>query len=939
MKQNRQYKIPELLAPAGTPEAAVAAIAGGADAIYAGLPVFNARMMAENFTTDSFEEMFAMCRTYGVKLYVVVNTLVKDSELADAVRTLAYLDELQVDGVIIQDPGLIRMARTYFPGLKLQVSTQLTVYGVDGVLFFEDLGFNRVVMPREMSIAEAGKIRSMTDTEIKIFGHGALCYAYSGQCRFSSSLGNRSGNRGRCAQPCRKLYELQTEDGKNIKSGYLLSTRDLNTLQAIPQIAEAGIDSIKIEGRLKSPEYVYAVISAYREALDREAAKGKAVHTGADNKTVKGTNLSQTKTETAVQGYRNREELLKAVFSRGFTGGNLFGHDQRLTPDIGKKRGFYIGKTGKRKGAWLEIILNRGITLANGDGIAFGKEEKTGTNISGVFRAPENKARMNEGSGRIWIKPGLQDNRSIQEGEPVYRSLDHRLMKQLKTAASKLPEKKKGQLNLEVSIYEGAPVTGTVTVTMPGNRSTTVCQDADGQNTEFSCEFETDIIPQQARTRALTEEEVSMQLEKTGGTGYTPGRIDVFLGEDLFLPKSELNRIRTTAIETLEQQQVISSWKAEELAADNSPEQMEKGIALKESLQAALTEAAEIGKQEACSTQDTKKPPVLSVELQEDAEPLDYIDAGVDELILPIGRFSDRNGNCDQAESSDLAVSQEKISISRQTEEMLDTIGKLHQAGIRVLLTSELVVNTDRCQELHRHREELQKLLDAADGFLVKNYEMLKILSDFGYTSSPDRNCSRNSFQIETDDSMNLFNVETSRFFSEAGAASGMLSTELNGEEMAELARISAVAPVLNVYGKKLIMTSAYCVFDCPGRDCKNCRNEGRYILDQNGAKYSLRVKNRLNEIRETKPLLLTGEQARRVPAQKLRLVITDESPETVTRLLGYYRGSCPDDNLDDTTDYTSDHQGDSAPGSKSLNRELPAGLKPQPGSFLRGVL
>lgn len=797
MTNTNKNRLPELLAPAGTPQAAAAAIAGGADAIYAGLPAFNARMMAENFTRETFTETFELCREYGVKVYAVVNTLVKDGELADAMETLAYLNDLGIDGVIIQDPGLIRLARLVFPDLKLQVSTQLTVYGIDGVRFFEKLGFTRAVMPREMSIAEAGRIRARSDIEIKIFGHGALCYAYSGQCRFSSALGTRSGNRGRCAQPCRKKYELTTENGKLIKEGYLLSTRDLSTLPAIPEITGAGIDSIKIEGRLKSPEYVYAVTSAYREALDSQETGEKV---------------------------RSSEDLLKAVFSRGFTGGGLYGSEARLTPEIGKRRGFHIGKVGKTKGAFTELILKDGITLVNGDGIAFGKDEKIGTSVSGVYAKPEKGAKGSEGRGRVWIRAGIPE--WIRQGENVYRSLDHRLMKRLKSEASRLPERKSGRFDMSVIIQGGSPVAGTI--------------EAGGVRTEFK----TDIAAQPARTRALTGEEILTQLGKTGGTGWEAGEISISLGENLFLPKSELNRIRTTAIAALDKKSCI----IEQNATTSSKRAIDYNETIRSVSNEPVLRAA------------SQSEPVISVELPSAADAEAFIGCGAGELLIPAGR-------------------PEEWRRSAKTAQLL------RDNGMRVLLTTGLIVNTDTGDAIRASAEEFAALLDSADGFLVKNYELLEILKDLGRTG-------RDDFTIETDDSLNLFNTETARFFEEAGVSSGVLSTELSGFEQRELAQRSIVSPVLSVYGRKRLMTSAYCVFDCPDRDCANCVREGAYRLVQNGEIYPLRVAGGLNEIYDRQITLLDREQTEKIPAEKLRLTVTDETPEQIEDVVRYYRGS-----------------------------------------------
>lgn len=261
IKANKHH-LPEILAPAGNPEALRAAINGGADAVYLGMKTFSARRRAGNFSFEDLEEGLALAHTCGVKVYVVVNTLIKDSELEAVNNLLARLSETDVDGLILQDIGLIWLVRRFYPEFSLQLSTQASVYGLEGARFFDALGFDRVVLARETGIEEAAAMKDQLATEIKIFNHGALCYAYSGQCHLSSAIGARSGNRGGCAQPCRRRYRL-AKNGKTLKDGFLLSTKDLSTLSRTDELLAAGVDALKIEGRMKTPEYVYAVSKAY----------------------------------------------------------------------------------------------------------------------------------------------------------------------------------------------------------------------------------------------------------------------------------------------------------------------------------------------------------------------------------------------------------------------------------------------------------------------------------------------------------------------------------------------------------------------------------------------------------------------------------------------------------------------------------------------------
>ena len=258
-----QHKKPELLSPAGDMECFFAAVENGADAVYFGLKDFSARASADNFAIDDASKAIAYARKRSVKVYIAINTLIKTNELESVVDYLIALDELQPDALILQDMGLLYLIQSQFPHFQLHASTQMTIHNLAGVKRLERMGFKRVVLSRELSIDEIKNISQSTSMEVEVFVHGALCYSYSGLCFFSSMTGGRSGNRGRCAQPCRMYYKSQTREG-----GYLFSMKDLRVLPHINDLMGAGIRSFKIEGRMKSPEYVAVVTHTYRQAID-----------------------------------------------------------------------------------------------------------------------------------------------------------------------------------------------------------------------------------------------------------------------------------------------------------------------------------------------------------------------------------------------------------------------------------------------------------------------------------------------------------------------------------------------------------------------------------------------------------------------------------------------------------------------------------------------
>lgn len=264
-----RHNLPELLAPAGSLEAFFAAVEAGADAVYTGLKDFSARAKAKNFSLADVQSMTDYLHASNKRLYVTLNTLIKENELSHLIDTLAALESFGVDAVIIQDLAIWQLARQHFPGLELHASTQMTIHNAAGIKMLEQMGFTRAVLARELTLPEIKAIRSQTTLELEHFIHGALCFSFSGQCYFSSFLGGKSGNRGRCAQPCRRNYRQHQQQG------FFFSPNDLSAIDLLPELQEAGICSFKIEGRMKSAEYVHKVVGAYRQVLDAPAKDRK----------------------------------------------------------------------------------------------------------------------------------------------------------------------------------------------------------------------------------------------------------------------------------------------------------------------------------------------------------------------------------------------------------------------------------------------------------------------------------------------------------------------------------------------------------------------------------------------------------------------------------------------------------------------------------------
>jgi putative protease len=326
----------ELLAPAGSLEAFFAAMQAGADAVYVGLKDFSARAKAKNFSLRELELVCRYVRREGRRVYVTLNTLVKERELPQLIETLGALQQMGIDGIIVQDLAVWQLVKNHFPALELHASTQMTVHNATGVKMLERMGFTRAVLSRELTLTEIAEIRSQTTIELEHFIHGALCFSFSGQCYFSSFLGGMSGNRGRCAQPCRRQHHQRQQEG------YYFSTNDLSAIDLIPQLLSAGIMSLKIEGRMKSAEYVQNVVGAYRLVLDTPPARQK-------------------------EAIEEAKQLLKSSFGRKPTKGFLSGDQPQdiATPSVKGATGQFLGMIEGLSGRTISFRSNGPVQIGD----------------------------------------------------------------------------------------------------------------------------------------------------------------------------------------------------------------------------------------------------------------------------------------------------------------------------------------------------------------------------------------------------------------------------------------------------------------------------------------------------------------------------------------------------------------------------------------------
>ncbi|MCB1204358.1 MAG: U32 family peptidase [Verrucomicrobiae bacterium] len=497
----------ELLAPAGNWECARAAVANGADAIYFGMPRFNARIRADNFTPDDLPKLMEFLHAHGVRGFVAFNTLIFPSELEDAAEQLRFLNEAGVDAIIVQDLGLAAMARAMVPDLHLHASTQMTITSPEALEFAHGLlGLDRAVIARENSMREIRLFHpdSPGAVELETFVHGALCVAYSGQCLTSESLGQRSANRGECAQACRMPYELVV-DGETRDLGdqrYLLSPQDLAGIDQIPELIRLGVTSFKIEGRLKTPEYVAAVTRAYRKAIDA-AGSGDPQPASSED----------------------RYEL-EMAFSRGLSTGWLEGIDnQKLVhARFGKKRGAFVGRVDRVGSDFVEVSGGTGVKP--GDGIVFDTGGNTDREQGGRVYEVEGK--------RLRFARGKIDFARLKNGHRVWKTDDPALNATLQSSyrREQLPTRK-------------IPVSWTVR----GAAGEPLVLADPSRGVEVSS-----LVPLEVAThRPLTPDGLRDQLGRLGGTVYDLAGLEVALSGSVILPVSELNRLRRALVERLEE--------------------------------------------------------------------------------------------------------------------------------------------------------------------------------------------------------------------------------------------------------------------------------------------------------------------------------------------------------------------------------------------------
>ena len=500
----------ELLAPVGSFDALKAAVQNGANAVYLGGKDFSARASANNFDREELIEAVKYAHIRDVRVFVTTNTLIKQDEIEDFVEYAKFLYDIDVDALIMQDIGVAMLIHELLPDFELHASTQMVAHSLEDVQYLESIGFKRVVLARELTVDEIKYICDNTNVDIEIFVHGALCVCYSGGCLMSSMIGNRSGNRGRCAQPCRQKYTMiDISTGEEIHSNgeYLLSTKDLNTIEDVDKIIETGVLSLKIEGRMKKPEYVATVINSYRNAIDEYQATKKV-------------NIS---TETM--------EDLYTIFNRKFTKGLILGEvgEDVMNSNVPNNQGLYVGKVVdyNKKAKRLKIKLEG--TLKKGDGINLG-----GGTIGRIIKGKE---IVQIGYKGETIE--LDFIGEARKNQPVFKTSDTNLIDKAQKTYTQDKEFAKNLIDAEITIKLGEYPE--LKLIDKNNNSVTVKGDK---------------LVEKALKVALGEEKIETQIKKLGNTPYELDDLKINLDKGVSMPISLINQMRREAIELLDEARI-----------------------------------------------------------------------------------------------------------------------------------------------------------------------------------------------------------------------------------------------------------------------------------------------------------------------------------------------------------------------------------------------
>jgi putative protease len=849
----------EVLAPAGSYEGMKAAFNAGADAVYIGGSSFGARAYANNPEDDILLTAIDEAHLRGKKLYLTVNTLLKEKEHTG--KLYQFLEKFYLrglDAVIVQDVGVLHFIHRSFPDLPVHASTQMTLTMAQGANLLENYGVTRLVTPRELSLKEISILRENTKLEIETFVHGALCYCYSGQCLMSSMIGGRSGNRGRCAQPCRMPYQFYSGNQKlsSEQEKYLLSPKDMNTIGLIPELIEAGIDSFKIEGRMKRPEYAAAVSGMYRKYVDLCYELGKERYI----RYLQG------------EDYKKDILMLQDVYNRGGFSegyGRTYHGKGMMSLYRPNHSGVLVGEVALVKGNQVTLQLQEDINAQDILEIRYKEEEgyeftvkdahSTGERlVTNVGRRPEAKESREQDKNIRAKEP------RIKVGDKVYRTRNNMLMEQLRADYLE----KDRQLGMEGNLKARLNEPLSLTVACMGVTATSYHQ-----------------IVQEAMKQPMTQEKLSASILKTGDTFYYFDRLTIDMDENIFVPVGWLNELRRNAIDRLQEE--LLNKQRRTMSDASTPKDITSDASTPKDIAIYVSTSED-------TTNERNSCNQISSDVIGNANSKDTV-PGVCACTQTVEQF-------EQALQF-REVTQLYVDYSTHEYSMLSVLAKkAADLGKEFYISLPPIVRYPEYENLKSNLAHLLTI-DAISGFLVKNFEEIALLQSLGWNEKQKK--------VILNYNMYTYNQEAKSFFRELGIEHYTAPVELNYQELRELGIKDSD---MIVYGYQPVTISAQCLFEST-QGCKKCKqgNRGR-LVDRIGKGFHVQTdcNGCYNIIYNTQvlSLLKQKEEIKRLAPRNIRLDFTLETKEETKKILAaflavFYHG---EKNVTGPEDYTTGH-------------------------------
>ena len=846
----------ELLSPVGDFDCLKAAVQNGANAVYFGSNLFSARAFAQNFGKEELEQAINYAKIRGVKTHLTLNTLIKNEEFEEAFNVAKTAYEFGIDAIIVQDIGLALSLIKSFPDLEIHASTQMTTSNLEGAKKLKQLGFKRVVLSRECSLSEIEHICKNTNIDIEVFAHGALCISYSGQCLFSSMVGGRSGNRGKCAQPCRLPYSLissnnnfplnekdnnylrgdknsntnHQSDEQILDKGYLLSPRDLCSLENLPKLISAGVASLKIEGRMKSPTYVATVTRVYRKYI----------------------NLAYKYLNNEISKYeidpKDKHDLMQ-VFNRGeFSAGHLLDEPNKklIYPQKPNNMGIFLGKIIKfnpNKGLVTAKLEN---TLSVGDGISF-ENENTKYTISELMNKNVNFKSAEKG---MTVTFGRMKG-NIRLNDKIYKLTDKELSTEALNSYSK--EAIKTYLSCNLKIHSNEKISAQVKCL----------------NFDLEKSFEYDYIPEVAQNAPITKEKIIAQFNKTLNTCFEFSKIDIDMNENLFIPTSVLNNIRRTAINLIEEK-ILQSFKRKAscnfdsssksiVFEMHSNEEIQQNSSYKDYSSTKLQQSPNFENVVSKKSNPQKALLLNILNTEYDYSKLKHFD----KIYVHLKYFADKK----YENILKILEQKSKIYIYMPVvvkDRFLSTIESMVNKALQYFKISGAVVSEMSSISIFKNKSDGKSIAKELD-------------------QNIDQNIDKN-FELIANYNFNIFNSFSASEVEKFGFSSVTLSPELSADEISE---IKLKNKEIIGYGKIPLMTMSYCLLGKSNRCYKNCKHlcledKNFFISDRYNFKFRVVPDNiqTLTTIYNSRNLAISN-----VNADCIRFDILDETIDEINKL------------------------------------------------------